>query len=145
MTASGLRGVLPADVIALTPNVWTEPFWAATAEHRLVLPRCTSCATFRFPPTPFCWQCRAQGVEWIEHDGAGEIYSFTVVRHAVIPAVKEALPFVAAVVELPGTGGCRLVGNVVDCEPDAVAIGAPVETGWYDVREGTSIPVFRLV
>ena len=30
------RGVLPPDVIALTPNVFTEPFWNATAEHRLV-------------------------------------------------------------------------------------------------------------
>ena len=50
--------------------------------------------------------------------GDGEIYSFTVIRHAVIPPVADALPLVAAVVELPDTGGCRLVGNVVDCEPD---------------------------
>lgn len=145
MTTAGLRGVLPADVIGLTPNVWTAPFWAATAEHRLVLPRCASCATYRFPPAPFCWKCRAQEVEWIEHGGAGEVYSFTVVRHAVIPSVKDALPFVAAVVELRGTGGCRLVGNIVDCEPEAVAIGARVGIDWYDVREATTIPVFRLV
>ena len=40
----------PADLIHLTPDVWTEPFWAAAAEHRLVVPRCTRCGTFRFPP-----------------------------------------------------------------------------------------------
>ena len=139
-----MRGVPPVDIIALSMSPSTEPFWAAAAEHRLVVPRCTSCGTFRLPPTPFCFHCRAQEVEWIDHDGAGEIYSFTVIRHAVIPQVAEALPFVAAVVELPGTGGCRLVGDVVDCDPAAVRIGLPVTLDWYDVRAGESVPVFRL-
>jgi uncharacterized OB-fold protein len=142
MTA--MRGVPPGDVIALSPSPSTEPFWAATAEHRLVIPRCTTCGTFRLPPSPFCWKCRAQDVEWIEHDGNGTVYSFTIIRHAVIPQVRDALPFIAAVVELPGTGGCRLIGNIVDCEPEAVKIGAPVTLDWYDVRDGTTIPVFRL-
>jgi uncharacterized OB-fold protein len=139
-----MRGVPPADVIGLSPSPSTEPFWESAARHRLVLPRCTACGTFRFPPSPFCWKCRAQGVEWVDHDGAGTVYSFTVIRHAVIPQVRDALPLIAAVVELPGTGGCRLIGNVVDCEPEAVRIGAPVTLDWYDVREDTSIPVFRL-
>ena len=139
-----LRGVLPPEVIHLTPNVFTQPFWDAAADHRLVVPRCTVCGAFRFPPSPFCWQCRAQEVEWVEHDGAGEIYSFTVIRHAVIPDVRDALPVIAAVVELPGTGGCRVVGNVVDCEPGDVRVGLPVTLDWYDVREGTSVPIFRL-
>jgi len=139
-----VRGVLPPDLIRLTPNVWTEPFWRATAEHRLVIPRCTACGTFRFPPGPFCWRCRAQEVEWVEHDGRATVYSFTVIRHAVIPEVAEHLPLVAAVVELPGTGGCRVIGSIVDCEPEAVHIGRPVSLDWYDVREDTVIPVFRI-
>ena len=139
-----MRGVLPADTIALSTSPATEPFWRAAAEHRLVLPQCTSCGTFRFPPSPFCFRCRAQEVDWSEHDGAGEIYSFTVIRHAVIPPVAGALPLIAAVVELPGTGGCRLVGNVVDCDPADLHIGTPVILDWYDVRAGESIPVFRL-
>ncbi len=139
-----MQGVPPADIIQLMPTVWTEPFWQATAEHRLVLPRCTECGEYRFPPTPFCGSCSAQTVEWIEHDGRGTIYSFTVIRHAVIPDVRDALPFVAAVVELPGTGGCRLVGNVVGVRPEEVRIGHDVAIDWYDVREGETVPVFRL-
>jgi uncharacterized OB-fold protein len=139
------RGVVPPELIRLSPNAWTEPFWQAAAAHRLVLPRCRDCGTFRFPPSPFCWRCRAQALEWVDHDGTGEIYSFTVIRHAVIPQLVEAVPLVAAVVELTGTGGCRLVGNVVDCEPESVEVGRPVRVGWYDVREGTTVPVFRLV
>ncbi len=139
-----MRGVPPADIIGLSMSPSTEPFWQAAAEHRLVVPRCTTCGTYRLPPAPFCFNCRAQEVEWIDHDGAGEIYSFTVIRHAVIPQVADSLPFVAAVVELPGTGGCRLVGSVVDCDPGTVRIGLPVTLDWYDVREGESVPVFRL-
>lgn len=139
-----MRGVLPPEVVNLSPNVWTEPFWRAAAEHRLVVPRCTACGTYRLPPSPFCFACRSQDVEWVEHPGTGTIYSFTVIRHAVIPQVRDALPLVAAVVELPGTGGCRLVGNVVDAEPEAVEVGAEVAVDWYDVREGTTVPVFRL-
>ena len=139
-----MKGVPPADVIVLSPNPSTLPFWEATADHRLVVPRCTTCGKYRMPPSPFCWNCRAQDVEWVEQDGTGVVYSFTVIRHAVIPDVKDALPFVAAVVELPGTNGCRLVANIVDCEPEIVHVGAPVELDWYDVRDGTTVPVFRL-
>jgi uncharacterized OB-fold protein len=140
-----MRGVLPPEVIQLTPNVFTQPFWDAATEHRLVLPRCTACSAYRFPPAPFCWRCRAQAVEWVQHQGNGTIYSYTVVRHAVIPDVRDALPVVAAVVELPGTDGCRIVGNVVDCEPEDVKVDAPVMLDWYDVRAGTSVPIFRLI
>jgi len=139
-----MKGVPPADIVAISTSPSTEPFWEAAAQHRLVVPRCTTCGTFRFPPSPFCFACRAQDVEWVEHEGAGTIYSFTVIRHAVIPPVAEALPFIAAVVELPGTNGCRLVGDIVGCEPEDVRIGLPVTLDWYDVRPGESVPVFRL-
>ena len=110
-----------------------------------MLPRCGACGTYRFPPTPFCWHCRAEEVDWIEHDGHGEVYSFTVIRHAVIPPVADALPLIAAVVELPDTDGCRLVGNVVDCRAGGRRDRArSCGLDWYDVRAGTTIPVFRL-
>jgi uncharacterized protein len=137
-------GVLPPELIHLTPSPWTEPFWRATTQHRLVLPRCTACDAYRFPPAPFCWRCRAQEVDWLDHEGSGTLYAFTVIRHAVIPPVAVALPLIAAVVELTGTDGCRLVGNVVDTDPNTVRSGAAVRIDWYDVREATTIPVFRL-
>jgi uncharacterized OB-fold protein len=140
-----MRGVVPADVIGLSTSPSTEPFWRAASEHRLVLPRCMTCGTFRFPPSPFCYRCRAQGVDWVGHDGAGSIYAFTVIRHAVIAPVADALPLIAAVVELPDTNGCRMVGNVVDCDPIDVRIGLAVTVDWYDVRANESVPVFRVV
>jgi uncharacterized protein len=139
-----MQGVLPPEIISIMSTVWTEPFWQAASEHRLVLPQCGSCREFRFPPTPFCPTCSSQSIDWIDHDGHGIIYSFTVIRHAVIPDVAAALPLIAVVVELPGTDGCRIIGNVVDVDPSDVAIGQAVDLDWYDVREGESVPIFRL-
>ena len=120
-----MRGVPPVDIIGLSTSPSTEPFWQAAAEHRLVVPRCTRCGTFRLPPSPFCFHCRAQEVEWIDHDGAGEIYSFTVIRHAVIPQVAEALPFVAAVVELPEPAGAGSSATWSTAIPPTFASASP--------------------
>ena len=109
-----------------------------------VVPRCTACGTHRMPPSPFCHVCRRQEVEWDEHDGRGTIYTFTVVRHGVIPGLEDALPLIAAVVALDGLDEIRLVGDVVGAEPEDVEVGAAVEVEWYDVRDDTTIPVWRL-
>jgi uncharacterized OB-fold protein len=140
--ATPTTGLLPGELVSFTANAATEPFWAAAREHQLVVPRCVECGTFRFPPAAFCWTCRAQEVEWIEHDGAGDLYSFTIMRHAVIPNVAEALPLVIGVVELPDTNGCRVIGDVIGIEPEAVRIGMPLVLDWYDLDDG-SVPCFR--
>jgi uncharacterized protein len=133
----------PEELINLTPDVFTAPFWEAAAEHRLVVPRCTRCGTFRLPPSAFCWSCQAQVVEWIEQPGRGAVYSFTIVWHPLLPDLADSVPYVPAVVELPDTNHCRLVGAMVDIDLPDVRIGMGVELVWRDVREGTSVPTWR--
>jgi uncharacterized protein len=142
VTTESQPGLLPGELISFTANPATEPYWAAAREHRLVVPRCLDCGTFRFPPAAICWHCRSEAVEWVEHGGDAELYSFTVMRHAVIPSVAEALPIVIGVVELPGTGGCRIIADVIGCDVKDVHIGMPLALDWYDVPDG-SLPCFR--
>ena len=33
-------------------DAWSEPFWQAGSEGRVIMPRCTSCGTFRWPAGP---------------------------------------------------------------------------------------------
>lgn len=132
-----------AELIGVTADVFTQPFWDAAAQHRLVVPRCTACGTYRFPPGPFCWNCQAQDVEWIEQPGRGVVYSFTVVRHPLLPSLADTVPYVPAVVELPDTNGCRLVGAMTEVGVADVRIGLDVELVWRDVREGTTVPTWR--
>ena len=144
---SGGTTKLPAEsIIGLTPDVWTQPFWDAAAQHRLVVPKCTACGTFRLPPSAFCWKCRKQDVEWVEHDGRGQVYAFTVIWHPLLPDVADTVPYVPCVVELPNTNACRLVGAMVEgVSTDDVHIGMDVELVWRDVGESTSVPTWRPV
>jgi len=141
-TSGGALKLPPEELIHLVPDVFTKPFWDAAAEHRLVVPRCTACGTYRLPPAAFCWRCQAQDVEWVEQDGRGTIYAHTVVWHPVLPDLGDSVPYAPAVVELPGTG-CRLVGAVVGCAPADVRIGMEVVLEWRDVREGETVPTWR--
>jgi uncharacterized OB-fold protein len=92
------------------------------------------------PPSSFCPACRTQAVVWDELSGSGTIFTYTVVRHAVIPAVEDYVPYVIAVVDLDGAPDARLVVNVVDVDPASVTIGAPVHVVWDDCAEGVSVP-----
>jgi len=135
----------PEELIHLTPDEWTAPFWAAAAQHRLVVPRCVACAAFRFPPSPFCWRCRTQDVEWVERPGTGVVYSFTIVWHPILPDLADTVPYAPAVVELPDTGGVRVVGAMTDASPRDIRVGLPVELVWRDVRADVTVPTWRPV
>jgi uncharacterized OB-fold protein len=129
----------------LHPDRWTEPFWAAAREHRLVAARCVSCGTLRqTPPGPFCWECSAQEVQWIDLPGTGVVHSYTVVRSAG-PAAAQDVPFVMAVVDLDDAPGVRLITNIVDIDVDEVTIGRQVVVRWDDVDDETTIPRFAPV
>jgi uncharacterized protein len=137
-------GALPAEFAEIGPDSWTEPFWLAAREHRLIIPRCASCGTFRFPPGPFCPQCQHQQVDQVEVPGAGTVYTFTVARQGVVPALAGHVPYVVAVIELDGAPGIRVIGNIVESDPSAVEIGARVKVAWDDVTDEVTIPRFRL-
>lgn len=135
--------VIPAELISLTPDVFTVHFWDAAREHRLVVPRCTTCGTYRFPPCAFCHECRTQEVEYVEQSGRGTLYSYTVAWHPLLPDVSDAVPYIPAVVELPDTGGVRLIANLVDVRPSQVRIGMDLELVWRDVHDDVTVPTFR--
>jgi len=137
-------GVLPDWMADLHPDAWTVPFWEAAKEHRLVGARCVQCGTFRMPPRPFCRVCRRQEIEWVDLPGTGTVFTYTVVRHAVVPELATHVPYVIAVVEVDGAPGTRLVAAVVESDPEEVRIGRKVAVRWDDVHENVTIPRFAL-
>jgi uncharacterized OB-fold protein len=133
--------VLPAPAPFVNPEV--KVFWDATAEGRLLLPRCEDCQTIIWFPRPFCPECSSVRVAWIAASGHGTIYSFTVNRRgtADLSAYREAGTYVLAYVELDE--GPRVMTNIVECDPDTVKIGQPVEVVFHDTGQGTALPRFR--
>jgi len=119
----------------------TLPFWEAAAEHRLVVQRCAACGKTRLPPAPLCAACRSDAADWLELSGRAELYTYTVVHRPI--AAGQRVPFVVAVVALEGSGGLRMISNLVGVEPEAVAIGLPVELVWEDMSADLAVPRFR--
>jgi len=119
----------------------TLPFWQAAAEHRLVVQRCTACGHTRLPPAPLCPACRSADCDWKELSGRGEVYTYTTVHRPI--AAGQKLPYVVAVIALEDAGGLRMISNLVGVEPEAVAIGMPVEVVLEDMGPELALPRFR--
>jgi len=132
------REPLPVPVPEVTSE--TAEFWAATAEETLLLPRCEHCDTVIWYPRAFCPACASFDVTWFPASGRGTVYSFTIVRRPAPPYDRSG-PFVVAYVELEE--GPRVLTNVVECEPDEVEMGMPVEVVFHDTGEGRALYRFR--
>jgi uncharacterized OB-fold protein len=122
------------------PNPETEEFWAATAEGRLLLKRCSACGEVIWYPRAICPACHATTTDWFEATGHGRIYSYTVSRRGEGP-FKGAAPYVLAYVELDE--GPRLLTNIVDCDVEGVRIDQPVTVVFVDTGEGNALIRFR--
>lgn len=125
------------------PTPETAPYWAAAREGRLVVQRCTACATHYFYPRPLCPSCLSRAVEWVETCGRGRLLSF-VVNHRPPRNFPVAPPYVLGIVELEE--GPRLLTHVVGVEPDPEKLRCdmPVEVVFEPITAEITLPKFRL-
>lgn len=125
----------------LDPPEEAQPFLDAARERRLVVQRCTTCGEHQFYPRKVCIHCGGDGIEWVEASGRGSVHTYTII-HRGLPGWREGGPYVAAIVDLEE--GVRMTTNVIDCAPDDVEVGMPVEVTFVD--EGAYVlPRFRPV
>ena len=128
------------------PDAETQPFWDASAAHELRAQCCSNCGKFRWPPGPLCSHCRSWDFEWAELDGTGEVYSYVIVHHSVVPVFAAEIPYVVAQIELDGTDGqVRMTSNIVDFPPEQVRVGMRVAVVFEDATPEVSLPKFRPV
>lgn len=123
------------------PNLETQPFWDATAEGRIDLPRCTQCDLVIFYPRLICPDCQSADLEWQTMAGTGTVYTYSVDHAGGGRTWKEHAPFVVAYVELDE--GPRMLTNIVDCDPADVSVGMAVTAVFDDTGEGNALVRFR--
>jgi uncharacterized OB-fold protein len=128
---------LPAP--APQPDGLDRPYWDAARRHRLVAQRCNACATWQWGPEWICHACHSFDVGFADVTGPGSIFSWERVWHPVHPALVGGVPYVVVLVELPGAGGIRMIGNLLGDPRAAVAIGAEVEPVFEDHGDYTLI------
>jgi uncharacterized OB-fold protein len=138
-----MAAYLPVELAALEPDPDTAPFWEACRRGELRIGRCTACGRFRHPPLAGCPACGSRSLEWAKVSGAGTVYSFTIVRHAVLPELAPYVPYNVVVVEPDEAPGVHLVSNVIDAAAEEIAIGLRVELAWEETLPGILLPRFR--
>lgn len=123
---------------APTPGIDDEslPFWEATREERLLFKRCRDCDEPHWYPRSKCPSCHGVNTEWVESRGLGTIYS-----HSTMRRVPE--PYTLAWVTLDE--GVTMMTNLVDCDPDTLAIGQRVRVVFRDTEDDVKIPFFTPV
>jgi len=114
-------------------------FWEGVEKHELRIQRCAACGTLRHPPRPMCSGCHALEWDHVVARGSGQIYSFVVHHHPPVHGFET--PFAIAVIELDE--GTRLVGNVIDSDPDEVSVGMPVEVAYQSIEGEWTLPQWR--
>lgn len=142
MTDAKLKPV-PGEFIKISTNTWTEPFWKAGQQDKLVVCQCAKCKTQRIPPTPFCPNCQSQEVEWPELSGRGKVYSYSICHRSPYPGLAPDATYAPVIVELDDAPGIRLISNVIDCTVEEVKIGMPVQVLWNPIQDGWKVPIFR--
>ncbi|MDO3634892.1 thiolase C-terminal domain-containing protein [Mycolicibacterium arseniciresistens] len=116
-----------------------EFFWTAGADGVLRLQQCQDCESYIHPPQPICRYCRSRKLEPSEVSGKGTIAGFTVNHRFGFPDLPP--PYVVAEVAILEDPRVRLTTNIVDADPDSVAIGQPVEVAFQQVAD-VWLPVF---
>jgi hypothetical protein len=140
------QGVYPAAMRDPFADELTQTFWDAALQDRLVVPKCSACGSFVLPPQPRCFNCQNEIFENVELPGTGSIYTFTVVRHPLAPQLSAVVPYVSGVIDLDGTqgAGARMIANIVDADPETVAIGDKVQIFFEKVSDTFAVPRFRV-
>jgi uncharacterized protein len=102
------------------------PHWLGLRTGTLLLQRCCDCRAWVWSPRPICPACHSFEMGWETVDPVGTIYSWT---RTWQPFTKEStghLPYVVVLVELPGAGGRRVLGVLVDADGITPVIGSAV-------------------
>jgi uncharacterized protein len=118
-----------------------RPWWEALKRHELYIQKCGGCGDTRYYPRALCTNCMSAKIEWIKCSGRGKVYTFTATYQNQTPGFRESLPYIMAYVELDE--GLKMLTNIIDCPPEQVKIGMPVEVVYEDVTPEVTLAKFR--
>ena len=121
------------------PTQLSKPHWDGCRDGVLRVQRCGDCDEFVFIPKPVCGSCLGTNLSWVESSGRGTLYSYTVVHRPQQPTFE--VPYTVAIVELEE--GFHMLSNLVECPPEEMRIGMPVEVSYRRMSDEITLPMFR--
>jgi uncharacterized OB-fold protein len=117
------------------------PFWQGCLEHRLLVPACGA-GHLNWPPRPVCQVCHDCIGPWVEVNGRGRLYSWTVVHRTRAQPFSAQVPYIVGVIELMNTTVLRILGRC-DIDLDTVRIGLELVVDFVEIETSVTIPVWK--
>jgi uncharacterized OB-fold protein len=118
------------------PDRDSAPWWEALARHELLMPRCTQCRAWRFPPRAICNRCGSFDHAWEPLSGHGTVASWIVNHHAFSADFDP--PYAVVTVRLDDQDDVLVVGSFSGAIGD-LATGLPVRAVFDDVGDGVTL------
>lgn len=116
-------------------NPENKAFWEAAQDNRLILKVCNSCNESHYYPRTICPHCGSDSTVWVESQGLGEIYSYTVMRRGV------EVPFAMAYVRL--NEGVSLLTHLTNCDFDSIQVGQKVKVVFQETQDEQKTHLFE--
>lgn len=124
-----------------TPDQASAPFFEGAAQGRLMLMRCRSCGTHRYPSRDRCDVCWSTDTEWVQASGRATLHSWVLFHQVYHPGFAERVPYNVAVVEL--AEGPRITTNVTGCASEDLRAGMALDVWFEKVADDVALPKFR--
>ncbi len=129
-----INDTLHIDRTAPAFRSFSEPFWQATKDQKLMIQYDTEAGKHQWLPRATSrFTGKHSKLEWREVSGEGEVYSFTTVYRAR-PPFRGHEPFFIAVATLPED--VQIMANTVGISAQEMKIGLPVKPYWHPLPEG---------
>lgn len=119
----------------------TRFFWEGCAEGKLLIQRCSACATLRHPPAPVCMACHSFEWDSVQASGRGSLYSFVVMHYPEVAPFDHPNPI--GLIELEE--GVRLIAGLTGVQRDQLRIGQHLQVEFQTFDEQLALPLFRPV
>ena len=130
----------------VVPDSFSEPFWDAANEERLVIQNCRDCDRLQHPPAEACRECGAgDSLEWKPVSGRGTIYNYGVVHDCPVRLLQKDQPFNLAVITLDDDPGIQMFSHLPGTPVDDVPVGAAVEVIFEPTANGQLVPEWRVI
>ncbi|MND82425.1 hypothetical protein D3C76_549320 [compost metagenome] len=117
----------------------TRFFWEGCNEGKLLIQRCTACATLRHPPAPVCINCHSFDWDTVQASGKGSLYSFVVMHYPEVAPFDHPNPI--GLIELDE--GVRLIAGLVGVKREDISIGQRLQVEFQTFDGELSLPLFR--
>lgn len=130
------------DVERTVPRTFSfsKPFWDGTRKRKILLQYCQQTSQYQFYPRPTSMFTGRRQLEWREASGKGEVFAHTV-AHVARPPFAGHTPYLIATVTLDE--GVNVIGDLINCPLDKVAIGMRVRAAWAPLPDGTNLLIFE--